>query len=78
MKYLCLKHVAYPLQTKKHVNYMSVCLDGSLELDCVLTLEDAYVVIRCLLSFEFQPRSIFLVDDKIAMADSDAVLLLTF
>jgi len=78
MNYLYLKHVAYPSQTKKHFNYMSVNLDGSLELNCVLALEDAYVLILCLLSFGFQPRSIFLVDDKIGMADSDAVLLLTF
>jgi len=78
MKHLFLKHVAYPSQTKKHFNYMSVCLDGLLELDCVLASEDAYVPMHCLLSFEFQPRSVFLVDDKIAMADSYAALLLTF
>ena len=46
MKYLCLKHVAYPSQTKKHFNYMLVCLDGSLELDCVLASEDTYVLSR--------------------------------
>jgi hypothetical protein len=44
----------------------------------MLAIEDAYVLVRCLLSFEFQPRPVFLVDDKIAMADSDAKLLLTF
>jgi hypothetical protein len=44
----------------------------------MLRVEHAYVLSHLLLSLKFLPRSIFLVDDKIAMADGNAVLLLTF
>jgi hypothetical protein len=78
LKQLCLTYVAYPLQIKRRLDYMWVCLYSFNLTSCLLPSEHAHVLGYRLLSLKFLPRSIFLVDDKIAMADGNAVLLLTF